>query len=74
VLAAEPARPGALARAFTAADAAVAGIVAGEPGAVFDGEAPLAFAGTIVRVKADATLAPIAVSDLLVSSSLPATR
>ena len=37
----------------------------------FEGEAPLAFAGTIVRVKADATLAPIAVSDLLVSSSLP---
>ncbi|MCU0231299.1 MAG: hypothetical protein MUC67_07955, partial [Acidobacteria bacterium] len=71
VLAADPLRPGALVRSAAAAEVTVAGIVAGEPGSVFDGEAPLAFAGTIVSVKADAAERPIAPGDLLVASPLP---
>nr|MCU0254726.1 hypothetical protein [Acidobacteriota bacterium] len=71
VLAADPLRPGALVRSASAAEVTVAGIVAGEPGSVFDGEAPLAFAGTIVSVKADAAERPIAAGDLLVASPLP---
>lgn len=71
VLAADPLRPGVLVRAFAAADPATAGIVAGECGVEWIGEAPLAFAGTIVVVKADASAASIAVGDLLVSSALP---
>ncbi len=71
VLAADPLRPGTLVRSGAGLEATVAGIVAGAPGSVFDGEAPLAFAGTIVSVKADATAQPIAAGDLLVASPLP---
>ena len=70
VLAADPLRPEALVRSAGGLEATVAGIVAGEPGAVFDGEAPLAFAGTLASVKADATAQPIAAGDLLVASPL----
>ena len=71
LLSADPLRPGVLVRASAAGDPAVAGIVAGEPGLAWNDEAPLAFAGTIVHVKVDASAAPIAVSDLLVASALP---
>ncbi len=71
VLAADPMRPGLLVRSAAGLEATVAGIVAGAPGSLFDREAPLAFAGTLVSVKADATAQPIVAGDLLVASPLP---
>ncbi len=70
VLALDPARPVGLVRATQAGDRNVSGIVAGEAGQVWIDEAPLAFAGTIVNVKVDATATPVAVGDLLVASPI----
>jgi hypothetical protein len=64
------AAPG-LARSAVAQDPLVVGIAAGDPGQVWRGTAPVALAGTVVSCRADATAAPIAAGDLLVSSALP---
>jgi hypothetical protein len=70
VLANDPQRPGELRRTFVAADPGLVGVVAGLPGAIWSGSAPIALAGTVVLAKADASAGPIQANDLLVSSSL----
>ena len=71
VVATDPAVPGSFGPATLAADRSVAGIAGGEPGTVHTGAAPIAMAGTIMLVRVDATVAPIAVGDLLSSSPVP---
>lgn len=51
-----------------ASDRGVVGIVAGEPGQLYSGSAPLAPVGTLVTCRVDATFAPIARGDLLAAS------
>ncbi len=71
VVATDPAVPGSFGPATLAADRSVAGIAGGEPGTVHTGAAPIAMAGTIMLIRVDATVAPIAVGDLLSSSPIP---
>jgi hypothetical protein len=61
---------GRLLRSSLAGDALVYGIVAGAPGQRFSEQAPVAFAGVATSCHVDASAAPIAVGDLLVSSPL----
>ncbi len=63
-------RPGQLRKGNTASDPAVAGIVAGEPGSVYDGRAPIALSG-VVLCKVDAGYGAIRVGDLLTASPTP---
>ncbi|MBP7149082.1 MAG: hypothetical protein KBD01_16255 [Acidobacteria bacterium] len=71
VVALDPDHPGRLRLAKSTADPGVIGIVAGEPGARWTGQAPIAIAGVAVRCKVDASATPIAAGDLLVASALP---
>lgn len=71
VLANDAEHPGTARRAGAESASAVIGIVAGEPGGVWSGTAPLALPGTIAICRADATLGPIAATDLLVASPNP---
>ncbi len=71
LLASEPTRPGVYLRARQLADANVVGIVLGNSGQVWTGQAPLALAGAIVACRVDATRAPIEHGDLLIASDLP---
>lgn len=61
---------GRLLRSSLAGDALVYGIVAAAPGQRFSEQAPVAFAGVATLCHVDASAAPIAVGDLLVSSPL----
>lgn len=61
---------GRLLRNSLVADALVYGIVAGAPGRRFSEQAPVAFAGVATLCRVDASAAPVAVGDLLVSSRL----
>ena len=53
---------------MTASDPAVVGIVIGEAGASFSGNAPIALAGSIVFCKVDASFGAILPNELLVAS------
>ncbi len=70
VLANDPVHPASLRRASLAADPAVVGIAAGDSGAVWNGTAPIALAGTVVRCRTDASQGAIRPNDLLVASSV----
>jgi len=81
VLVADPDAPGLLKRGGAAADRSVVGIVAGEPGRIFDGpagldhheapgEAPIVVSG-FALCKVDASYGAIRVGDLLTTSPTP---
>ncbi len=71
LLVVDPDRAGSCARARSAADPGVVGIVLDDAERNGSGQALMAVAGTIVPCHVDATRAPINVGDLLVSSDLP---
>ena len=69
VVANDPQRLGELRRASAAADPGVVGIIAGDTGTGWSDKAPLAFAGSVVACKVDASYGPIVPNDLLVASA-----
>jgi hypothetical protein len=71
VLSNDPELPGSLRLAAEAGDPAVVGVVVGPEGGRFQGQAPIALAGTVVLCNVDASDRPIAVGDLLVASRIP---
>jgi len=71
VLSSDPAAPGRLRLAEEGGDPPVIGVVVGQRGGRFWGQATIALAGTVVPCNVDATSRPITVSDLLVASPTP---
>jgi hypothetical protein len=67
----DPTHPGELRSASIASDPGVVGIVAGGPGIMWNGTAPLALAGSVVLCRVDASYGAIAPNDLLVASPTP---
>jgi hypothetical protein len=71
IMSSDPMAPGRLRLAEAAGDPAVVGVVTGPAGGRFRGQAPIALPGKVVRCRVDASYRPIAVGDLLATSSTP---